>query len=121
LLLSLNLSRMANGAYHAALCRGGKEGSAFCFDGLRLCLVNILLMKPLYSRIRDRFWPGACMILTEGALCDRPLHYQKHSGSRDYRHGAVDPGLALAQPVRQLPAPFSSPTAALVMIFAGSC
>jgi hypothetical protein len=27
----------------------GKEGSAFCFDGLRLCLVNILLMKPLYS------------------------------------------------------------------------
>lgn len=41
------------------------------------------------------------MILTEGALCDRPLHYQKHSGSRDYRHGAVDPGLALAQPVRQ--------------------
>jgi hypothetical protein len=27
--------------------------------------------------------------------------------------------LALAQPVRQLPAPFSSPTAALLMIFAG--
>ena len=26
---------------------------------------------------------------------------KKHSRSRDYRHSAVDPGLALAQPVRQ--------------------
>ncbi|RYA83804.1 hypothetical protein DD594_26870, partial [Enterobacter cloacae complex sp. 4DZ1-17B1] len=50
------LSRMANGAYDACNGRGGKEGSAFYFDGLRLCLINVGLSKPVY-------WPDGAVEL----------------------------------------------------------
>ncbi len=33
---------------------GGKEGSAFYFDGLRLCLINVGLSKPVY-------WPDGAV------------------------------------------------------------
>lgn len=52
---------MANGAYDACNGRGGKEGSAFYFDGLRLCLINVGLSKPVY-------WPDGAVELAGAPL-----------------------------------------------------
>ena len=92
----LNLSRMANGAYHAALWRRGKKVLPFALM-VKDMFVKYSADEPaMLPLIRD-FLQLRDWLRTGGALCDRPQHYLKPFGSWVYRRGAADPAVSLNQ------------------------
>ncbi|SQC38733.1 membrane protein [Klebsiella pneumoniae] len=112
---------MANGAYDACNGRGGKEGSAFYFDGLRLCLINVGLSNPYTGpTARGIGWRAAFInrrgVMRKFAPLPKSILLVEILGMELLTLA----WLSLNQYV-QLPAPIASPTAALVMLFAGSC